>query len=605
MSASQSNLSDPKYGYDLVIAVTQASINATMEQFLAGLAASEVISCYVYDAANALVPIDYATLKANAKGSDPFAVPPNADPKSAPDLINLQNANFAGAFKARLGLPDVPLANLPALCTLGNGTNAPVLFNLLCSEFQITGFEYGPRASVSWINASQPTGAEAQPWYFSANVALDNAPITPGTGTAAVQSRYTQLLDSIGPNAFSIQQLFLNLDTAILQSTPTLVGIPVGWPVWNLIETVFLGAYFTQLKQNGQPVLGYAVALSSPAPSTLQLGALSYECSALQNAGQPIVNPTPAQQDAATFNYLGTTSTLPPTPVTFPWNWVDMGDVNSFSGVQAVRREVFFNFFAGLLNKEVGPLCQDTNVSLSHSGDDYTVSYGSSTNPNPASFNAISPIGAPAADGYTDMLTLDFSNLSSDDSEAADHMSSIYGTFNYALNGAVACNGNQIRILMTAAAYMEFNHHELGINYNDLPGNNYYDKTLTVTYELGVGQEGNLAVTQTNSVADNSAAWDFSPGGILGIVGAENSVRDGLTDVSTNLATVLDSAFSNYVTDVTNEINGYQGWVFPGASSFVFKNVSFSDSQDLISQLTYADPSLADSFEKKLAASQA
>ena len=30
MSVSQSNLSDPHYGFDLVVAVTQASINTTL-----------------------------------------------------------------------------------------------------------------------------------------------------------------------------------------------------------------------------------------------------------------------------------------------------------------------------------------------------------------------------------------------------------------------------------------------------------------------------------------------------------------------------------------------------------------------------------------------
>ena len=604
MSASQSNLSDPKYGYDLVVAVTQASINATMEQFLAGLTAPVVICCYVYDANNDLVPIDYATLKANAKGSDPFTVPPTANPNTDQDLINLTAANFAGAFMAQLGLPNVPLANIPALATLGNGTNAPVLFNLLCAQFQITGFEYGPRGSVTWINQSQPNDGTGSPWYFSANVSLNNGPINPSTATPVVQSRYQQLVDTLGPGAFSIQQLFLDLDTAILQSTPTIVGIPVGWPVWNLITTVFLGAYFTQLKQNGQPVLGYSVQIGNPIPSTLQLGALSFECCALQDNGQPIVNPTPAQQDAATFNYLGTTSTTPPTPVMFPWNWVELADVSNFSGVQAIRRDVFFNFFAGLLNQDVGPLCQDTTVSLTHSGDTYYISYYSTGDPNPSTFQAISPIGPPGPDGFTDLLTLSFSHNSSDDSEAADHMSSIYGNFNFALNGTVSAMNNQIRILITAAAYMEFNHHELGINYNDLAGANYYDKTLTVIYTLGVGQNGNLVVTQTNSIADNSAPWNFTPGGILGLFGLEDDLQTGMNQVITNLSSYLDSAFAAYVNEVTDEINGYQGWVFPGASSFLFKNVSFSVGQDLITELTYADPSLmaqmADRFEARM-----
>ncbi|MBO3751740.1 hypothetical protein J5X84_37190 [Streptosporangiaceae bacterium NEAU-GS5] len=68
MGASQSDLSD--YGADLVVAVTQASINATLKQLLAGLTAPEVTVCYVYQGNN-LVPIDYQTLVSNANGSPP------------------------------------------------------------------------------------------------------------------------------------------------------------------------------------------------------------------------------------------------------------------------------------------------------------------------------------------------------------------------------------------------------------------------------------------------------------------------------------------------------------------------------------------------------
>jgi hypothetical protein len=119
MSASQSNLSDPKFGYDLVIAVTQESINATMKEFLLGVTEPEVTCCYVYDANNDLVPIDYDTLKANAKGSDPFMVPDGADASTNQDLINLTNANFAGAVKAQIGLPDMMPSAIPAIVTLG------------------------------------------------------------------------------------------------------------------------------------------------------------------------------------------------------------------------------------------------------------------------------------------------------------------------------------------------------------------------------------------------------------------------------------------------------------------------------------------------------
>ncbi len=590
MSASQSNLSDPHYGYDLVVAVTQASVNTTLKELLLGLQSPEVTICYVYDENNNLVPIDYQTLLVNAQGSDPFTIPNGANPTTNKDLVNLTNANFAGAVRAMLGLPDVPLANLPPVATLGAGTSAPVLYNLLCSEFQVTGFQYGPRGSATWINASQPSGGT--PWYFSANVYLNSTTVDPNSPVPpAVQQRIAELQHEV-KNAFSIQKLFLDLNTAVLESVPTIVGIPAGWPVWNLITTVFLGAYFTELQKKGDPVLSYSFTLNAPRPTTLELGSVSRECDPLLDPnGQPINNPTAAQKNAATLVYVGTHSKTPPVPVPFPWNWVELGDVTAFSGVEAVRRDVFLTYFNGLISPSVAPLCQATNVTLTHDGETFTVSYSSKQSGSPQVFRPIMPIGAPAADGFVDVASLSFTNNSHDDSTSASKLAEIWGDFNYTLTGTVAIKDNQIRIKVRAQAYMSFAHREVFVNYTDLGGADYYDKTLTVLYTLGVDQNGALQVTENHSVADNSATWNFAPGGILGIVGAENDVKNGLTSIEQNLGSYIDSAFTGYVSNMTSTINGYRGWVFAGNDAFTFKKVSFSQGLDLIAQLTYVNPS--------------
>lgn len=588
MSVSQSNLSDPHYGFDLVVAVTQASVNTTLKQLMAGLTAPEVTICYVYDASNNLVPISYQTLVSDAKGSDPFAVPDGA-PATNPDLINLTNANFAGAVRAQLGLPNVPLANIPPIATLGVGSSAPVLFNLLCAEFQITGFQYGPRGSATWINKSQPSGS-GSPWYFSANVQLNSTTINPNSPVPpAVEQRIAQLQHD-PTNAFTIQKLFLDLDTAILESSPSIVGIPPGWPVWNLITTVFLGSYFTQLRQKGDPVLSYSFTVAAPRPATLQLGSVSRECLALLDNGQPISNPTPAQQQATNLVYVGTTSKTPPIPVPFAWNWIELGEVHAISGVQAVRRDVFFTFLAGLINQQVGLLCIDTNVNMTHSGENFTIRYSSQRSSAPAAFRPVATIGPAGSDGFTTLMTVNYNHNSHDDSTSATHLVEIWGDYNYALTGSLAVAGNQIRVQVRAQVYMKFAHREVFVNYTDLSGQNYYDKTLTVLYTLGVDQNGALQVTETHSVTDQSAGWNYDPQGILGKFGFENELKNGTTSVAQNLASVIDSSFTGYVQRMTDVINGYQGWVFPGNDAFTFKKVAFSAGQDLIVQLTYVNP---------------
>src|SRR4051794_37642536 len=278
MSLKQSVLSDPRFGYDLVVAVTQASVNATLEQLLAGLEAPEVTLCFVFEddgeGGDKIVLADYEKVVVEAQGSDPFLVPAGADPATDAGLINLANANFAGAVRARLGLPDLPPTSIPPILTLLDGTNAPARFNLLCADFQVVGLHYGARGRASWINASQP-GGTGSPWYFSATVNLNRGPVDPAAEVPDAVRERISALQSDPTNAFTVQKLFLDLDTAILESAPVISGIPAGLPVWNLITETFMDSYLTQLRQKGDPVLSYSFSVAAPRPATLQLASVS------------------------------------------------------------------------------------------------------------------------------------------------------------------------------------------------------------------------------------------------------------------------------------------------------------------------------------------
>jgi hypothetical protein len=601
MGVSQSNLSDPHYGYDLVVAVSQAGVNATMKQFLADLASPEVTVCYVYDASNNLVPIKYETLLANANGSDPFKVAAGSDPLTDRDLINLTNANFAGAVRARLGLPDVPLGAIPPIVTLGEGSSAPVLFNLLCAEFVIAGFEYGPRGKATWINQSQPSGT-GSPWYFSANVNLNSAPVAPDESVPQAVKNRADELRSRGltmmaasdaglaalENVFTIQKLFLDLDTAILKSSPTIVGIEPGWPVWSLVTSIFLGAYFTELRQKGNPVLNYSFTLAAPKPATLQLGSVSRECLRLLQNGQPISNPTPTQLEATTLVYCGSNSTTAPVAVPFSWNWVELSDVTAISGVQAVRRDVFFEFFINLLNQDVAPLCVDTNVAMSGGGLDIYANYTIAQSSSPTYFQPVATIQPPGTDGFTTLATISYTHNAHNSFALPLDFMDENGDFNYALTGAVGVSGNQIKIQIRVTVFMHYGHGETAFaHYDDLPGANYYDKTLIVLYTLGVNQSGELQVNASREgPIDNSAPWNLHLRGVA----IDNGLTSGITWARQHLDDYIGAAFSGYVDNLTAAINGTQGWVFPGNDAFVFKNLSFSAGQDLVAQLTYVQP---------------
>lgn len=582
MEVRQCDLSDPHYGFDLVVAVTQRSINTTLKQLLANLNEPEVTICYVYDLDNNIVPKDYKDLKTLAHGSDPFTVPDNADSATNQDLINLTAANFAGAVRAKLGLPDVTPANLPPIVTLQGGAEAPVIFNLLCSKFDIAGFQYGPRGKALWINKSQPTGT-GSPWYFTSTVSLNRTRIDPNSKVPPLVQARINTLEQDAENAFTIQKLYLDLDTAILLTDPAIDGIPAGWTVWSLIESVFLTAYFDQLRQTGDPVLSYHFTVQAPKPTTLLLGAVSRECMAFIVDGTP----TPQQIDCSTMVYLGSQTISAPVPVPFKWNWVEVNELTEISGVQAVRKDVFFNYFNGLLNTSIAPLSIDTNVSMTHSGEDFTISYSRQQSSAPAAFKLVTNLGSPENDGFITVSRVDYNHNSSDDSEDALHTCTISGDYNYTLQGSIAVKGNQIRVQIRSQVYMHFKHREVVATYTDFDGKNYYDKTKTFVYTMFVATDGTLKVTSVSSTDDQSANFDFDAKGILGTFHCVDSIRDGCQDAQNDIDDALDTDFGQYFAGVQDTINGYKGWVFPGNDAFTFKQITFSDFGDLTAQLTY------------------
>ncbi len=256
-------------------------------------------------------------------------------------------------------------------------------------------------------------------------------------------------------------------------------------------------------------MLSYSFTVAAPLPATLQLGSVSRECLPLLQNGQPITNPTPVQQDATALIYCGSRSTTTPVPVPFTWNWVELSEVTAFSGVEAVRRDIFFSFFANLLNSDVAPLCIDTNIAFSYDSGklEFTIGYTSAASNAPNYFQQVSPVQPPGADGFTTMATVSYSHNAHNYLAAPLDISDVTGDFNYSMSGTAAVSGNQIKVRIQAVAYMSFGHGEtVFAHYTDLDGANYYDKTLTVLYTLAANQNGELQVVQTHSVTDNSVA---------------------------------------------------------------------------------------------------
>ena len=560
MSTNQSNLSSPKFGYDFVVATTQAAINSTMLEFLNENQTKipVITKYYIQDGNGNPQEIDRDALLTQTKGTDPLLVQSwSSSSPMTPDITNLSNSDFWYAFQAKIGLPPGLLpSSLPDMVTLEAGSQS-VNFSLLCSEFTVTESTFGRNGLTSYLNTTQPS---AKPWVFTSNVPLKNI-----INNTNLPPDVQQALNDFGADAFSIQQLLFDLDSAILESTPTLSGINPGTPAATALNQVFQGAYFSALQANGQPVLGYSLVpnTSSQDPSPLTLTNLNFEVSPFQPQDKQ-----PDQPDLYTLNYLcaANNDTLPP-PVPFNWNWIDQAQAGQYDGAIAINRNTLAKYFYQQLRYLVPTHCFKPWVRVWLSGTfDSDCNWSWSLTPG-----QIPTVLYPAT-GDT-VLQFTWSTPQAYDNAGLNgDMGSMGLWTSYDLSVQFA--GNTITIVQHFVVNVYIS------SLSDGHGGNAIDKTITDTYTIAVDQRGGLTVSApVSAVQDNS-----NPPSTNGFLSFFNGVNE-------------------IVSDVQNWLNGYnatnikdipastlRSFIFPGGKVFTYTDAVFSANQDLVSHITYADP---------------
>jgi len=575
MSANQSNLGNPQYGYDLVVATTQESINATMKEYLYNTVFPTVRMYWNQDEEGNPVPVSYDELMKQTNGTDPLTVQSwtSGDPMT-PEIEHINNSDFYFAFEAAIGIPGgLDPSQIPDIVTLQVNSNS-VIFNLLCASFTVVTCTFGRHGLISVLNVSQPDDA---PWMFTSTVALkdifDNENLPPD-----VQDQ----LNNLGPDAFSVQQLLFDLDNAALESVPTISGIEPGTPAYNALSQVFVGAYFEAMKEEAQPVLNYAIlpnTTSNYDPSTFTLTDLGLEVS-------PYVNPTTQKQDVLnlnTLNYLGAINNNPlPASVQFGWNWVEQSEEADFNGVVSIRSDNFIEclrvqFSPSLNNITYKPVCKcwdEKWVELY-----YSLQFDRDTSPQ--SYAVTTP-RITDADGFTEVLNFNYSQYSGQDGGSPWY--GVWGNLSctYTAASTIAVKGNQMKVNTSVNAYLHVNV-EGGVTEG-----NFASYASEVIYTLSVDQYGSLlANVSSPTVVDNSETPDISGwskfvtlGEVIGMIDSMRSTLQGV------LTTLMDG----FDTSINNVINSSQTFVFPGGNTFTFKDVVFSDYQDLVSHITYVQP---------------
>lgn len=548
MAADQSYLTHPRYGYDFVVATTQTSINATLKKYLDGLSQAETYICFTYDKANKRnVQVTFDELKKLTNGTDPFLLPANTD-TSGSDILNLSKAKFVAGIKITLGLPtnfDDPSV-LPPIVELKEGTSG-VIYNMLCANIQICELSYtadGPE----WLAISQNDTRE-KAWIFQSKVdmRLDTKEFQ------ALPDNVKKGIKNLDGAMFDVQQLIFDLSNAALQNVPTVSGLDPSSQASSLLTRFFVNSYFGHMKAEGEPVLNYVVR-HKPQNATLKPTDLNFHISPLVGQLDP---------GLITLDYLCATGNhkLPPA-VDFTWDWMNGTDASQYHGVISINR----NTFAQYLMDELFPFvrgdcfipmveCRPKGLGVSFNAwagatpDDTAITHqipGSGSNILKFSYvkESYDYAGLDGALGHTG-LKQDYSKI-------------------------VTVKGNKVTVVTHMIVFLSIKSLQTK---NEA---NIVDKTITDVYELAVDARGTMTMTKTTDLKDDS--------------------KTDSANWLSELFTGANEIFNHFVkrdfrsNDFKSiDITAFRDFVFPGGETFAFKGFRFSNNQDFVAAITYAD----------------
>lgn len=572
-AAKESNLEN--YGYDMVVSVTLGAINATMKEYVMnmGKAVKPVTKYYVtrYNEKNDTSTVEEANDSERVLFEELklFDIPADEKQRTNEQMEAIERADekmFNCAFKAGFGIPDninpSAIEYFLDFDTGAAGNHTKVKYKMFFNGFKIIQTDYN-RAKRKLEFSKIEQGGEL--WSFKFNVDLGLVDVS----SEKVPEEIKKKLINLDPGAmFSIQQLFLDLNTTALQDAPDISGISES--AMDTVQRKFVNIYFKKLRELGDVVFAYSVKPSKGSkPYIMKPTDFRFYVSPYLADGKP----APEKKKLYTLNYLVMCDNRPvPADLrAFTWNWVDEKDYSSIHGAMTINKKRILNFaeneFLDIVSKLIfTPYCHikcnptDFEFKLSLLPNSDKVSF----NNNYYRFNK-----KDYSDSYWVFpplwgnITLEYTNESR------------IKTFQSDRNEAVIECSCDIKIYLKLNAV------------GGVSSGNIFDKTLYYTLKVSVDAYGILkfvpSVTEGN---DNS---DFDYNGWSDFISAYtlkdmiNKVKSFVTEYVTRTKEFTSGGFlAKYNTGAL--------WAMPGDQTFSFKNPCFSNGSDLSFSINYVKP---------------
>jgi hypothetical protein len=586
MSLNQSWLDN--YGYDVVVAMTQDSLNEAILGYLANKQ-PVVTKCWTLDDYGKSGEISHKEL-VRRTGIDPFALGPDEEKnkdaiKKLGDGWTIPGTEksrwFQMGFRAQMGKPPgVKDADLPDIVSLGTDATK-VQYRLLCKEFTVVELAV-QHHGYGWTSISQPPG---NPWVFDCNVNLTLKTTPADNLSHDAQKR----VHDLPVDTFSIQQLLFEFGVDSTFVTPEIKDaqgkLDTGSDLLVMLQKMFVNSYFDEMKKAGSPILRlntYENAQKAKeAPSPLTSMGFS-------------IDPYQGDKDSGltTLNYLAlmdSSKTLP-TVKPFGWNWVEKPqDKNepANSGVFALSRSHFVNWLIGALQPYVQRNCWRASTLQCY--DQYMhITYGAAIyNPDLNDLGNVtwSPRGsAPANEEYKDPVrfpshgpTLASWHWKSERIANAGYASNSALTLNCYFDLSVSCDADSLIIDESLVVYMYCEHYTMNWG-----SGNIVDRRRIRRYPLNVAGHGTLVL---GTGVDQPGGHDNSFDPSIAWASYSNDMHDEYAKIWANVHPKTDISFNNL------PISVLQQNVFPNGKSFLFEKPSFSAHQDLVAYISYPDQS--------------
>jgi hypothetical protein len=546
--------------YDMVVAVTQQAINETMAGYLYQLK-KDVVLYYTADDKGNLMP---------AK----------------------EEADAAYIFKGRLdytrdaeGNPvDMVKLHVPGECQKVN-------YNVTFKDAEFSS-KYPPKFKIEQRECPDP-------WIISFQVSLTLQDTELAKLPEGIRKKVEEYVKNLGPDMFSIQQLCVDLNTAVFDKFQNVTGMT------QVSEALFIAImkdYVTRQQEQGSILFGYGIKHSgknNALPPTFMPTALNFCVTPYQDS-KGGTNP-----NLDTLNYLVMTNNHAPPrdiPKTFDFNWVED---SSEHGAIGIKRELLIPFIIKELNLILNFMSPIIKVNAKNKSIDMSQKTTGQT------FNVLD--FAKGASLPIKLASFDYSASGSDRDPHDDLAAFFTGKIQVDATYHSNCNvvmGSSTKLCISGSTVVSAriqDHSEYYLFKGRGPAAGGTDSKLpSTTYEWSVNME--LAINNNTGqlhFKTTEPSFDKKPT----VEGWNDNIIEQLwnalhrtcctyrDDISGLRSNVKNCIVNNILDSLTKALSPSNDFVFPGGKTFIFKQPMFSESMDLTSTITYRSP--ADKGELK------